>query len=179
MKFLFDLFPIALFFLAYKLKGIFVATAVAIAASVGQIAWSYFRKHKVEPMQWVSLAVIAVFGGATLILRDETYIKWKPTVLYWLFATVLFTSATFFKKNLIAAMMDGQISLPTAVWRNLNFGWSGFFALLGGANLYVATRYTTDTWVNFKLFGTTGLMVVFALLQGLILSRYVEEKEEN
>jgi intracellular septation protein len=179
MKFFFDLLPIALFFCAYKIKGIFAATAVAIAASLGQIAWGFFRNRRVEPMHWVSLGVIVVFGGATLILKDETYIKWKPTVLYWLFAAVLFVSATVFKKNLITSMMQSQLSLPTTVWRNLNLGWIVFFLALGGANLYVATHYSTNAWVNFKLFGTTGLMVGFALLQGLALSRYLDPKEEN
>lgn len=179
MKLFFDLFPIVLFFAAYKLKGIFVATAVAIAASAAQILWSFARKRRVEPVQWVSLGIIVVFGGATLLLHDETYIKWKPTALYWLFALVLLVSATFFKKNLIAAMMSSQLTLPEAAWRNLNLSWVGFFALLGGANLYVATHYSTNTWVNFKLFGTTGLMVAFALIQGLALSRYAEGKEET
>lgn len=179
MKLLFDLFPIAIFFGAYKLRGIFFATAVAIVASAGQLVWTYVRRGKIEPMQWVSLAVIVVFGGATLLLKDETYIKWKPTVLYWLFAAVLTGSATLFKKNLIAAMMSSQLTLPDPVWRNLNLSWAGFFALLGGANLYVATHYPTSVWVNFKLFGTTGLMLVFALIQGLALSRYAEEKEET
>ncbi|NTU59882.1 MAG: septation protein A [Deltaproteobacteria bacterium] len=177
MKLLFDLFPIALFFGAYKLKGIFVATGVAIAASVALILWSFLRKRRVETMQWVSLAVIAVFGGATLVLHDETYIKWKPTVLYWLFAAVLLGSATFFKKNLIAAMMSSQLTLPEPVWQKLNLSWAGFFAVLGGLNLYVAMHYPTNTWVNFKLFGTTGLMLVFALLQGLAVARYAEEKD--
>lgn len=177
MKLLFDLFPIALFFFAYKLQGIFAATAVAIAATVVQIGWSWLRRRKVEPMLWISLAVIAVFGGATLFLKDETYIKWKPTVLYWLLSSVLLLSASLFKKNLIAAMMQGQLALPAAAWRNLNLSWVGFFALLGAANLYVAKHFSTDAWVNFKLFGTTGLLLGFVLVQALFLSRHVQEEK--
>ena len=176
MKLLFDFLPILLFFAAYKVQGIYAATAVAIAASAAQIAWVLLRRRRVEPVQWVGLAVIAVFGGATLLLRDPTFIKWKPTVLYWLFSSVLFVSATFFDRNLIAALMRAQITLPPAVWRNLNLGWVGFFAALGGANLFVAYRFPESTWVNFKAFGTTALLLVFALAQGLVLQRYAEEK---
>lgn len=179
MKLFFDLFPIALFFVAYKLQGIFVATGVAIGAGLGQIGWGYVRRRKVEPMHWVSLAVIVVFGGATLVLKDETYIKWKPTVLYWLFAVVLFFSSTVLDRNLIQKMMQNQLTLPVSAWKNLNLAWVAFLSFLGGANLYVASHYSTDTWVNFKLFGTTGLMVVFALLQGIALSRYADEKEDT
>jgi intracellular septation protein len=177
MKFLFDLFPIILFFATYKLAGIFAATAAAIVATLGQIAWVKWRHGKVDGMLLASGAIITVFGGATLLLHDETFIKWKPTVLYWLFASVLFAADFFWHKNLIRSMMEQQIQMPVAVWSKLNNAWAGFFALLGVANLYVAFHYPTDFWVNFKLFGTTGLMVVFVILQSLMLSKYVEDKE--
>lgn len=177
MKFFFDLLPVLLFFVAYKAAGIYPATGVAIAASVAQILWCLFRGRRVEPMQWVSLGVIAVFGGATLVLRDATFIKWKPTVLYWCFASALLASATLFKRNLLQLMMKGQIELPPSAWRNLNLAWAAFFAALGGANLYVAFHYTESTWVNFKAFGTTGLLLAFALAQGVFLARHLEEKE--
>lgn len=176
MKFLFDIFPVVLFFAAYKLADIFVATAVAIAATFVQIAWVWLRHRKVEPMLWVSLAIIAVFGGATLLLRDETFIKWKPTVLYWLFGIALLVAEHGFGKNLIRAMMGAQIVLPDRVWIRLNQSWVGFFALMGLLNLYVAYNFATDTWVNFKLFGSMGLMVVFILAQAAFLSKYVEDK---
>lgn len=177
MKLFFDFFPIILFFAAYKLFGIFAATAVAIAATFGQIGWVWFRHRKVDTMLWVSLAIITVFGGATLFLHDETFIKWKPTVLYWLFATVLLASAVFFRKNLIRTMMEKQVNMPDPVWSRLNLSWVAFFAVMGCANLYVAFNFPTDTWVNFKLFGSLGLMLVFVFLQGLLLAKYVEEKE--
>lgn len=177
MKFLFDLFPVILFFIAYKVFGIFTATAVAIGATVIQIGWVWFRHRKVDTMLWVSLAIIAVFGGATLYLQDETFIKWKPTVLYWLFGSTLLVSALLFKKNLIRAMMQEQIELPDRVWARLNASWIAFFVLMGFANLFVAFTYSTDTWVNFKLFGGMGLMLAFVVAQGAMLSKYVEEKK--
>ena len=180
MKLLFDLFPIILFFAAFKLFGIFAATATAIAATVAQIAWSKYRHGKVDTMLWVSFAIIAVFGGATLILHDETFIKWKPTILYWVFSTTLLFSNMLFKKNLMRALLHEKLALPAKVWNHVNLAWSLFFAALGVLNLYVAFNYTTDTWVNFKLFGTTGIMLLFVLLQAMALSKYVEEdKEQN
>ena len=176
MKFLFDIFPVVLFFVAYKLADIYVATAVAIAATFVQIAWVWLRHRKVEPMLWVSLAIIAVFGGATLLLRDETFIKWKPTVLYWLFGLALLVAAHAFNKNLIRAMMGAQIVLPERIWTRLNQSWVGFFVVMGLLNLYVAYNFTTDTWVDFKLFGSMGLMLVFILGQAAFLSKYVEDK---
>ena len=180
MKFLFDLFPVILFFAAFKLGDIYLATGVAIAATFVQIAWSWLRHRKVENMMWISLAIISVFGGMTLLLHDETFIKWKPTVLYWTFALVLAVSALLFRKNLIRALMQEQITLPEAVWTKLNLAWVGFFTFMGIANLAVAFAFgfSTDAWVNFNLFGGIGLMLVFALLQGLMLSRYIDEEKK-
>jgi intracellular septation protein len=179
MKFLFDAFPIILFFVAFKIHGIYVATAVAIAATFVQIGWVWWRKGSVDKMLWVSLAVIVVFGGATLLLHDETFIKWKPTVLYWLFAGTLLGAAALFHKNLIRTMMESQVSLPDPVWRKLLGMWIGFFALMGILNLYVAFNYSTNAWVNFKLFGGIGLMVLFVILQAAMLSKYVEDKRNE
>jgi intracellular septation protein len=179
MKFLFDLFPVILFFIAFKVQGIYVATAVAIAASLGQIGWLWLRGRKIDTMLWASLAIIVVFGSATLLLHDETFIKWKPTVLYWLFACVLSTSELLFHKNLIRTMLGEQIQLPQPAWRRLNFSWAGFFACMGFLNLYVAFNFPTDTWVNFKLFGGMGLMLAFVIAQGLFLAKYVEQKESK
>ena len=128
MKFLFDIFPVVLFLAAYKLANIFVATAVVIAATFVQIAWVWLRTRKVEPMLWVSLAIIVVFGGATLLLQDETFIKWKPTVLYWLFCVVLLVADHLFGRNLMRAMMGKQMELPQRVWTRLNQSWAVFFA---------------------------------------------------
>jgi len=178
MKFLFDLFPIILFFVAFKVFDIYIATGVAIAATASQIGWVWHRHGKVDTMLWVSLALVVVFGGATLILHDETFIKWKPTVLYWLFAVTLYCSAQFFGKNLIRAMLDKQVQLPEALWSKLNFAWMGFFAVMGVLNLYVAFNFSTDTWVSFKLFGGMGLMIFFIVLQGIVLAKYLPEEQE-
>ncbi|OGV72445.1 MAG: septation protein A [Methylophilales bacterium RIFCSPHIGHO2_02_FULL_57_10] len=177
MKFLFDLFPIILFFASYKLAGIFAATAAAIFATLAQIGWVKWHHGKVDGMLLASGVIVVIFGGATLLLQDEIFIKWKPTVLYWIFASALFAAELIWRKNLIRSMMGQQIQMPDLIWRKLNQAWAGFFALLGLANLYVAFNYSTDFWVNFKLFGTTGLMLGFVILQSLLLSKYVEEKE--
>jgi intracellular septation protein len=176
MKFLFDLFPIILFFATFKIYGIYVATAVAIAATFVQIGWVWLRHRKVDTMLWVSLGVIVVFGGATLLLHNETFIKWKPTVLYWLFSSSLAVSALVFRKNLIRSMMEKQLSLPDPVWSRLLVSWIAFFAMMGALNLYVALNYSTDTWVSFKLFGGIGLMLLFVLLQGLMMAKHLPEE---
>ena len=179
MKFLFDLFPVILFFIAFKFSGIYVATGVAMAATFAQIGWVWFKHRKVDTMLWVSLAIITVFGGMTLIFHDETFIKWKPTVLYWCFALALAGSAVLLKKNLIRVLLAEQFELPEAVWGQLNWSWVGFFTFMGFANLAVAFAFnlSTDDWVTFKLFGGTGLMLVFVVIQGLLLSKYIVEKE--
>lgn len=179
MKLLFDLFPVILFFVAFKFQGIYVATAVAIAATIGQIIWTKLRHGKVDVMLWVSFVIIGVFGGATLLLHDETFIKWKPTVLYWLFSSVLLVSNQFFKKNLIRSLLNEKIALPLHAWNRLNLSWSVFFAVLGFLNLYVAFNYPTDTWVNFKLFGFTGIMLIFILAQSAWMAKFIDEKKEN
>jgi len=176
MKFLFDLFPIILFFIAFKFAGIYAATAVAIAATFAQIGWLKWRRRKVDTMMWVSLAIIVVFGGATLALHDETFIKWKPTVLYWMFCAALLGAQVLMKKNLIRSMLGEQVELPEPAWQKLNWSWIGFFAFMGAANLYVAFNFSTDDWVNFKLFGGMGLMLVFVVLQAVFLARYVQER---
>ncbi|MES2537928.1 MAG: septation protein A [Pseudomonadota bacterium] len=207
MKFLFDLFPVILFFVMFKwgeghtesaqalasqyLSGfvsggvvtaaqapILLATAVVIVATLAQIVYLLVRRKKIEPMLWISLAIIGVFGGATIYFHNETFIKWKPTVLYWCFGVILLASQTLFKKNFIKTMMGKQITLPDPVWDRLNLAWSAFFVVLGVLNLYVAFSFDTATWVNFKLFGFTGLMVLFVIGQTMILSKYIKEEAE-
>ncbi len=175
MKFLFDFFPVILFFVAFKVADIFVATGVAIAASVVQIGYLVARRRKVSNMQWMSLVIIGVFGGATLLLRDETFIKWKPTVLYWL-AGVVFLGALAFKANLVKAVMSEGLELPEDVWTKLAVAWGAFFIFKGTLNLWVAYTFSTDTWVNFKLFGGMGLMLAFVIAQALWISRYVPDE---
>jgi len=178
MKLLLDFFPIALFFVAFKLWGIYVATAVAIVATICQIAWLRYSTGKVEPMQWLSLGIIVVFGGATILAHDETFIKWKPTVLYWLMAGALAGGLLLFRKNLLKSLMGAQLELPEVAWRAMNWSWIGFFTVMGVLNLWVAYHFDTDTWVNFKLFGGLGLMAVFVVGQALYLGRYMKDGKE-
>ncbi len=179
MKLLIDFFPIILFFAAFKAWGIYAATAVAIVATIVQIAYLRFKTGKVETMQWVSLGVIVVFGGATLLAHDENFIKWKPTVLYWLMGGALLVGLVLFKKNFIKSLMGAQMQLPDSVWNTLNWAWTGFFAVMGVLNLWVAFNFDTDTWVNFKMFGGIGLMLAFVVGQALYLGRYLKEPEQN
>jgi intracellular septation protein len=179
MKILFDLFPVILFFGVFKAFGVYAATASAIVATIGQVAWVKWRHGKVDTMLWVSLGIIVVFGGATLLLHDETFIKWKPTVLYWFFAAALLFSRPLFGKNFIRSLLEEKMTLPDVVWHNLNLAWSIFFTVLGLVNLYVAFNYSLDAWVNFKLFGATSMMLVFILLQAFALSKYVQEDPKD
>lgn len=178
MKLLADFLPIILFFVAYEVWDIYVATAVAIAASAIQIGWTLLRGRKVEPMQWTTMLVIAVFGGMTLFFRDETFIKWKPTVVYALFAVGLLVARHAMGRNLIRAMMEKQVRLPEAVWGSLNWVWAGFFACMAVLNILVAYSFSTDLWVQFKLFGTLILTVVFIIAQALWIGRYAEETSQ-
>jgi intracellular septation protein len=204
MKLLFDLFPVILFFGVFKwgeghpeaaygfvqqyLSGIvssggavasqapiMLATAVAILATGAQIIYLLARGKKVDKMLWVSLVIITVFGGATIYFHNETFIKWKPTVLYWAFAAILLVSQVMFGKNLIRLMMEKQLCLPDSIWQKVNFSWAAFFSVMGLVNLYVAFNFSTATWVNFKLFGFTGMMIAFVVAQSLFLSKYVKD----
>jgi intracellular septation protein len=173
MQLIADYFPLLLFFVAFKWQGIYVATAVAIAASVAQIVWFYWR-GKVSAVHWLSFAIIVIFGGATLLLQDDTFIKWKPTVLYALFGSVLAAGKLAFRRDLLALLLK-DLTLPSSVWTRLTWSWVGFFALMAIANWYVAFHFSTDAWVNFKVWGGIGLFLLFALAQGIVLARYVSE----
>jgi intracellular septation protein len=169
MKLLVDFFPVVLFFIAFKAKGIFFATLIAIIASFLQIGYMLAKKKKVEPLMWLSLGIITVFGGATLLLHDETFIKWKPSILYWTMGLAMLTAQLGFKKLAIEALLGKQMALPRKTWKVVNISWSLFFIALGGINVFVAYSFSTDTWVNFKLFGIMGFILVFALVQGLVI----------
>lgn len=200
MKLLFDLFPVILFFATFKyseknpeaaaswigsLLGsaavdikqapILLATVVVIAATVAQIAWGRIRHGKVDKMLWVSLILVVVFGGMTLIFQNEAFIKWKPTILYWIFAGSMAFGAYILRRNPLKAMLGEQMTLPEPVWARLTLSWIAFFLGMGCLNLLVAFNYSTDIWVNFKLFGGMGLLLVFVVGQGLVLSKYLEE----
>ncbi len=200
MKLLFDLFPVILFFATYKLAGhenagsgsclmaaqsalpltqepILLATVVAIIATFAQVGWLLLRRKKVDTMLWISLAIIVFFGGATLYFHNPTFIQWKPTVLYWLFGTILLFAATVLKKNLMQQLMDSQIVLPDHVWPKLNGAWIAFLFAMGAANLFAMRLLSCDGWVSFKLYGLTGLMFVFVIGQALLLAKYMEEEK--
>lgn len=206
MKILFDFFPVILFFSVFKwgeshsataqsvvtqfLSGlisggtvaqdqaaILLASFVAIVATFGQIGYLLARRKKVDTMLWISLVIISFFGGATIYFHNETFIKWKPTVLYWCFAGSIFFSQILFKKNLIRLMMEEQIKLPDEVWTRLSMTWTLFFTIMGLINLYVAFSFATSVWVNFKLFGGMGLMVLFVIGQSVYLTKYIKETE--
>ncbi|MBT4835757.1 MAG: septation protein A [Methylococcales bacterium] len=179
MKFLTDFFPIVLFFTAYYLYGIYVATAVAIAASIFQVIFVWVRTRKFETMHLVTMGILIVFGGATLILQDEMFIKWKPSVINWLFGVVFFASQFIGEKTIIERMMSQAIDIPAPIWIKLNTAWSLFFISVGFVNLYVVYNYDTDTWVNFKLFGMLGLTFTFVILQSLYLAKYIKDDDGN
>ena len=178
MKFLFDFFPILLFFVAFKLYDIFVATAVAIAASFIQVGMYWLRHHRFETMHLITLGIIVIFGGATLLLKDELFIKWKPTVLNWLFALVFLGSHFIGNKPIVQRMMANTITLPTPIWHRLNIGWIIFFITSGFINIYVAYNFDTAIWVNFKVFGLLGLTLAFVVIQSFFIARHLKDDQE-
>lgn len=173
MKFLTDFFPVFLFFVVFKFYGIYAATAAAILASLATVAYSYFFTKKVDSLQWITLVVILILGSATLFFHNELFIKWKPTVVEWAFALVFFGSQYFGKKNLTERMLDTQVQLPTHLWRRLNWSWVIFFTAMGGANIYVLSHYSTNVWVNFKMFGLIGLTTLFVIVQACYISKHM------
>ena len=174
MKFLFDLLPVGSFFIALLIWDIFIATAVAMVVTVGQISWLKLTRKKIHAMLWVSAGAVLFFGSLTLILQDKTFIQWKPTVVYWLFGIAL-AAAPFFGKNLIKTVLSEQLRLPEKTWVRVNWSWVGFFAFMGAANHYVAYNYSEKVWGFFKAFGGIGLMVVFAVIQSFFLAKYMED----
>jgi len=176
MKFLADFFPILLFFIAYQAYDIYVATAVAIASSFLQVAFYWITRHRVEKMHLVTLGLLVVFGGLTLLLRDPLFIKWKPTVVNWLFGIVFLGSHFLGQKTMIERMMSHTIELPTGIWFRLNIGWALFFIASGLLNLYVAFNFPEETWVNFKLFGMLGLTLLFIVLQAFYMARHIQDQ---
>ena len=178
MKALFELLVVILFFITYVFtKNIVLATAVALVAGVIQAAFIWIKYKKLQTMQWVSLLLIVIFGGATIVFKDAHFIMWKPSILFWLLAAALLASQLL-GKNALQATMGKEITLPDAVWRKLTFAWILFLAMMGVLNLWVAYRFTEAQWVNYKLFGSTGLLIAFMLVQTAYLSRFIP-KEPN
>lgn len=174
-KFLFDLFPLLLFFVAYRFADIYVATGVAMVAAIGQILYIRLTGQKIESMHWINLVVIVVFGGATLWLQNEAFIKWKPTVLYWLFGGILLASQLIWGKNLLQKLLSGKVELSAPGWHGLSLSWAGFFVFAGALNLFVAFSgyFSESAWVNFKVFGLMGLLIVFVIAQSMWLSKHM------
>ncbi len=177
MKLLFDFFPILLFFIIFKIYGIYTATAIAMIASLSQVIFYRLKFQRYEKMHVISLIIIMVLGGATLFFHNPWFIKWKPTGIYWLSALVFLSSSFIGSKPLIQKMMEANVSLASKIWYRLNTAWSIFFIVMGALNLYVAYHYNTDAWVNFKLFGGVGFTLLFVLIQAFYLTKHMEEKE--
>ncbi|MBQ1762665.1 MAG: septation protein A [Aquincola sp.] len=204
MKLLFDFLPIILFFGAFKYAEnhkdwaaafasdhfgfivssgvvgpneapVLLSTVVVIVATLAQVAWLMARGKKVDVMLWVSLVLVVVLGGATIWFHNETFIKWKPSVLYWVMGGAFLLSELLLRKNLLRMLLGEQMQLPDHAWQRLNLAWVVFFAVMGVLNLWVAYNFSTDAWVNFKLFGGIGLMLLFTLAQGIYLSRHIKE----
>lgn len=179
LNFLYEFLPVLLFFVAFKLYGIYVATVVGIVVSALQFAVSTLWFRRLDKKQLVTLIIFVIFGGMTLYFHNPIFVKWKPSVVFWIFGVVLLLSQFIGKKNLmqrmLESMLDGKATLPFFIWKRLNLAWSGFFIVLGTINIYIAYNFSTETWVNFKLYGILGLLLVFSFLQAIYLSRYMTD----
>lgn len=178
MKQLLEFIPVILFFIAYKFYDIYVATAVVIVATLVQVAFTWFKYRKVEVMQWVTLALILVMGGATLYLHDEQFIKWKLSIIEWAFGIAFIGSQYVGERPFIERMMSGSLDLPKAIWKRLNMLWGVFFLSVGFINVYVMYHYNTDEWVTFKTFGVPGLMIAFIFIQMVYLYKHIPTTEK-
>ena len=207
MKILFDFLPLVLFFGSFKyaeahaewaaafasehfgflVSGgivgateapVLLATVVVIIATALQVGVQLARGKKVDLMLWITFALVTVLGGATIWFHNATFIKWKPSVLYWAMGLSFLISQAIFHKNLLQTLIGAQLELPATVWKRLNVAWIGFFTFMGLLNLYVAYSFSTSTWATFKAFGATGLMLVFTLAQGIYLSRHMKPEAE-
>lgn len=174
-----DFAPIFLFFIAYKLAGLYVATGVAIFAAALQILYTWSKTKNVEALHLITFFSILLLGGATLFFHNEWFIKWKPTVVNWSFAVVFLVTHYLAKKPLIQTLLGQQITVPDVVWRRLNWIWVGFFIMIGAVNLWVAYHMSTNAWVNFKLFGMLGLTIIFIFIQAIVLSKYMIEPPKS
>lgn len=179
MRLLFDFFPILLFFACYKLFGLYSATAVAMAASLFQVIFHRIKYQRYEKLHLISLGLILVLGGATLFFHNPWFIKWKPTGIYWLSSLVFIGSGFIGEKPIIQKMMESNVNLPHHIWYRLNFAWGVYFMVMGALNLYVAYTFDTDIWVNFKLFGGVGCMLLFVFLQALYLTKHTSPSQSS
>jgi intracellular septation protein len=179
MKFLFDFFPILLFFIVYQWVDLYAATAVAMVASAVQVVFYWLKHKRVEPMHILTLVLIMVLGSATLLLQNEWFIKWKPTAINWLFAIILLSSHYWSATPLLQRMLTKQVSLPDFVWLRLSYSWITFFTLMGSLNLLVAYSFSTDVWVLFKLFGMLGFTLLFVVIQAIFLAKHIDSTPQT
>ena len=178
MRFLIDFFPIALFFGAYKLHDIYVGTAVLMAATVLQSAIIYAMDRKLQTMQKATLVLVLVFGALTLGLHDERFIKWKPTVLYTGMALGLAAALWIWKKNFLQLLLGSQLRLPAAVWSRLTVAWIVYFLFMAASNAYVALAFTTEAWMDFKLWGYA-FPIAFLIGQGIYVTPYLKDEQNQ
>ncbi|WED27951.1 septation protein A [Vibrio sp. DW001] len=178
MKQLIDFIPLIIFFALYKMYDIYVATGALIVATAIQIVLTYFLYKKVEKMQLITFAIVAVFGGMTLFFHDDNFIKWKVTIVYSLFSLGLFVTHLM-GKPVIKGMLGKEISLPDAVWAKINWAWMVFFALCALLNIYVAFSLPLDVWVNFKVFGLLAATFGFTLLTGIYIYKHLPKEESK
>lgn len=177
---LFDFVPVVLFFIAFKFYGIYVATTVGIVVTAIQVVLTRWLRKRYDKQQLVTLIVFVLFGGMTLYFHDPIFVKWKPTIIFWIFGFLLLGSQFIGKKPLVKRMLEslleGQAHLiPDRVWTRLNIAWAIFFIILGSVNLYVAYFFSTDAWVNFKLYGVLSLLILFSFMQAIYLSRFLSD----
>ncbi len=183
MKFLFDFFPILLFFITFKshedqIEGMVTATGVLIMATLFQVSFNWLKHRKIEKMHIITLVLVIIFGGATIYFKEPSYLIWKVTIANWLFAIVFFASHFIGHKPIIKRMMDHMIQLPESVWTKLSLSWISFFTALGILNLFIGFNYDFDTWVDFKFYGLMGLTLAFTILQSIFISKYIQPEPE-
>jgi len=179
MKQFFELIPLLIFFAVYKMVDIYAATASLMVTTGLMLAYNYLRNGKAEKMHVITFLMVLIFGGLTLILHDDLFIKWKVTVIYALFTVALLVSQFLFKKPIIKQMLSKELSMPDNIWNKLNTAWALFFAALGVLNIYIAFNLPQEVWVNFKVFGLLGATLAFTVLSGIYLYRYLPHTAKN
>ena len=179
MKQFLDFLPLVVFFVVYKLYDIYIASGALIAASALVLAFIWIKYRKVEKVTLLTFILVAIFGSLTMYYHDAEFIKWKVTVIYSLFAIALLFSQFVMKKPLIQRMLGKELTLPPHVWNNLNVAWALFFIACGAANIYIAFWLPQNVWVNFKVFGLTGLTLIYTLLSGVYVYRHMTEEQKN
>lgn len=179
LNFLFEFLPVLLFFIAFKFYGIYVATVVGIVTTALQLVIVSFIKRRLDKKQLITLIIFVIFGSMTLYFHNPIFVKWKPTIIFWIFGVILFFSHFIGKKPLMHRMLEnileGKAELSSVIWKKINLAWSVFFIFLGTLNLYIAYSFSTEIWVDFKFYGITGLLFLFSIFQAFYLARHATE----